>query len=262
MPASKCWPRAATRLTRPSQWLPRCRWWSRKVRAWAAASWPCCIGRRTTTTFSSTRAKRRRSGQQQGLSQRRRQPQPRRRAEGPAFRWHSRRAGRPGAAFQTLWQAAAEAVAGAGDPHRERRVSARSAPAAARLLANRKTCSAGRLPRRNICRTARRRPRVRYGTIRIRRARWELIAAQGDDGFYRGETADKLIAAVNAAGGAGRWPIWPLSGERAHADHRELSRLPHRHGATAVVRRCGHRRYSTSFPASIWASSIRRIACT
>jgi gamma-glutamyltranspeptidase / glutathione hydrolase len=42
---------------------------------------------------------------------------------------------------------------------------------------------------------------------------WELIAAQGDDGFYRGETADKLIAAVHAAGG--RWTLADLAAYKA-----------------------------------------------
>jgi gamma-glutamyltranspeptidase/glutathione hydrolase len=42
---------------------------------------------------------------------------------------------------------------------------------------------------------------------------WELIAAHGDDGFYRGETAQKLIATVHAAGG--NWTLADLSGYRA-----------------------------------------------
>jgi gamma-glutamyltranspeptidase/glutathione hydrolase len=42
---------------------------------------------------------------------------------------------------------------------------------------------------------------------------WELIAAHGDDGFYRGETADKLIAAVHAAGG--RWTLADLAAYQA-----------------------------------------------
>jgi gamma-glutamyltranspeptidase/glutathione hydrolase len=42
---------------------------------------------------------------------------------------------------------------------------------------------------------------------------WELIAAHGDDGFYRGETADKLIAAVHAAGG--RWTLADLAAYKA-----------------------------------------------
>ncbi|WP_158882049.1 gamma-glutamyltransferase [Rhodanobacter sp. L36] len=42
---------------------------------------------------------------------------------------------------------------------------------------------------------------------------WELIATHGDDGFYRGETADKLIAAVHAAGG--RWTLADLAAYKA-----------------------------------------------
>ncbi|MFC5580238.1 gamma-glutamyltransferase [Rhodanobacter terrae] len=42
---------------------------------------------------------------------------------------------------------------------------------------------------------------------------WELIAAHGDDGFYRGETAQKLIAAVHAAGG--NWTLADLANYRA-----------------------------------------------
>ncbi|MHB1057520.1 MAG: gamma-glutamyltransferase [Rhodanobacter sp.] len=41
----------------------------------------------------------------------------------------------------------------------------------------------------------------------------ELIAAHGDDGFYRGETANKLVAAVKAAGG--NWTLADLAGYRA-----------------------------------------------
>jgi gamma-glutamyltranspeptidase/glutathione hydrolase len=42
---------------------------------------------------------------------------------------------------------------------------------------------------------------------------WELIAAHGDDGFYRGETAQKLVAAVRAAGG--NWTLADLASYRA-----------------------------------------------
>ena len=42
---------------------------------------------------------------------------------------------------------------------------------------------------------------------------WELIAAHGDDGFYRGETAQKLVDAVRAAGG--NWTLADLAGYRA-----------------------------------------------
>ncbi|HEV2679015.1 MAG TPA: gamma-glutamyltransferase [Rhodanobacter sp.] len=42
---------------------------------------------------------------------------------------------------------------------------------------------------------------------------WELIAAHGDDGFYRGETAQKLVAAVRAAGG--NWTLADLAGYQA-----------------------------------------------
>jgi gamma-glutamyltranspeptidase / glutathione hydrolase len=42
---------------------------------------------------------------------------------------------------------------------------------------------------------------------------WELIAAHGDDGFYRGETADKMVAAVKAAGG--RWTLADLAAYKA-----------------------------------------------
>jgi gamma-glutamyltranspeptidase/glutathione hydrolase len=42
---------------------------------------------------------------------------------------------------------------------------------------------------------------------------WELIAAHGDDGFYRGETAKKLVAAVHAAGG--NWTLADLDNYRA-----------------------------------------------
>lgn len=42
---------------------------------------------------------------------------------------------------------------------------------------------------------------------------WELIAAHGDDGFYRGETAQKLVAAVHAAGG--NWTLADLANYRA-----------------------------------------------
>lgn len=41
----------------------------------------------------------------------------------------------------------------------------------------------------------------------------ELIAAKGDDGFYRGEFAHKLVAGVNAAGGD--WSLADLDGYRA-----------------------------------------------
>ncbi len=41
----------------------------------------------------------------------------------------------------------------------------------------------------------------------------ELIAAHGNDGFYRGETANKLVAAVRAAGG--NWTPADLAGYRA-----------------------------------------------
>ena len=41
----------------------------------------------------------------------------------------------------------------------------------------------------------------------------ELIAAHGDDGFYRGETAHKLVAAVRAAGG--NWTLADLANYRA-----------------------------------------------
>jgi gamma-glutamyltranspeptidase / glutathione hydrolase len=42
---------------------------------------------------------------------------------------------------------------------------------------------------------------------------WELIAAHGDDGFYHGETAQKLVAAVRAAGG--NWTLADLASYRA-----------------------------------------------
>ena len=42
---------------------------------------------------------------------------------------------------------------------------------------------------------------------------WELIAAHGDDGFYRGDTAHKLVAAVRAAGG--NWTLADLAGYQA-----------------------------------------------
>jgi len=38
---------------------------------------------------------------------------------------------------------------------------------------------------------------------------WELIAAHGDDGFYHGDTAQKLVAAVRAAGG--NWTLADLA---------------------------------------------------
>lgn len=41
----------------------------------------------------------------------------------------------------------------------------------------------------------------------------ELIAAHGDDGFYRGETAHKLVAAVRAAGG--NWTLADLANYQA-----------------------------------------------
>lgn len=41
----------------------------------------------------------------------------------------------------------------------------------------------------------------------------ELLAAKGDDGFYHGENADKLIAAVHAAGGT--WTLADLAAYRA-----------------------------------------------
>jgi gamma-glutamyltranspeptidase / glutathione hydrolase len=41
----------------------------------------------------------------------------------------------------------------------------------------------------------------------------ELIAAHGDDGFYRGETAQKLVAAVRAAGG--NWTLADLANYQA-----------------------------------------------
>ena len=42
---------------------------------------------------------------------------------------------------------------------------------------------------------------------------WELIAAHGDDGFYHGETAQKLVAAVHAAGG--NWTLTDLASYQA-----------------------------------------------
>jgi gamma-glutamyltranspeptidase/glutathione hydrolase len=42
---------------------------------------------------------------------------------------------------------------------------------------------------------------------------WELIAAHGDDGFYHGETAQKLVDAVRAAGG--NWTLADLANYRA-----------------------------------------------
>ncbi|MGH8157273.1 MAG: gamma-glutamyltransferase [Rhodanobacter sp.] len=42
---------------------------------------------------------------------------------------------------------------------------------------------------------------------------WERIAAHGDDGFYRGETAQKLVDAVRAAGG--NWTLADLAGYQA-----------------------------------------------
>jgi len=42
---------------------------------------------------------------------------------------------------------------------------------------------------------------------------WELIAQQGDAGFYRGETAQKLVDAVRAAGG--NWTLEDLANYRA-----------------------------------------------
>ncbi|OOG59946.1 gamma-glutamyltransferase [Rhodanobacter sp. C03] len=42
---------------------------------------------------------------------------------------------------------------------------------------------------------------------------WELIAAHGDDGFYHGETAQKLVDAVRAAGG--NWTLADLASYRA-----------------------------------------------
>jgi len=42
---------------------------------------------------------------------------------------------------------------------------------------------------------------------------WELIAAHGDDGFYHGETAQKLVAAVRAAGG--NWTLADLASYQA-----------------------------------------------
>ena len=42
---------------------------------------------------------------------------------------------------------------------------------------------------------------------------WELIAAHGDDGLYKGEMAQKLVAAVRAAGG--NWTLADLASYRA-----------------------------------------------
>ena len=42
---------------------------------------------------------------------------------------------------------------------------------------------------------------------------WELIAAHGNDGFYRGETAQKLVNAVRASGG--NWTLADLDGYQA-----------------------------------------------
>jgi gamma-glutamyltranspeptidase / glutathione hydrolase len=42
---------------------------------------------------------------------------------------------------------------------------------------------------------------------------WERIAAHGDDGFYHGETAQKLVAAVRAAGG--NWTLADLANYQA-----------------------------------------------
>ena len=42
---------------------------------------------------------------------------------------------------------------------------------------------------------------------------WELIAAHGDNGFYHGETAQKLVDAVRAAGG--NWTLADLAGYQA-----------------------------------------------
>jgi gamma-glutamyltranspeptidase / glutathione hydrolase len=70
----------------------------------------------------------------------------------------------------------------------------------------------------------------------------ELIAAQGNDGFYRGDTANKLIAAVNAAGG--KWTLADLAGYQAkertptttnYRGYRIVTAPPPSSGGVAIV---------------------------
>ncbi len=71
---------------------------------------------------------------------------------------------------------------------------------------------------------------------------WELIAAHGDDGFYRGATADKLIAAVRAAGG--NWTLADLASYQAkertpivvnYRGYRIVTAPPPSSGGVAIV---------------------------
>jgi gamma-glutamyltranspeptidase/glutathione hydrolase len=70
----------------------------------------------------------------------------------------------------------------------------------------------------------------------------ELLAAQGNDGFYRGATADKLIAAVHAAGG--NWTLADLASYQAkertpmtvnYRGYRIVTSPPPSSGGVAIV---------------------------
>jgi gamma-glutamyltranspeptidase / glutathione hydrolase len=70
----------------------------------------------------------------------------------------------------------------------------------------------------------------------------ELLAAQGNDGFYRGATADKLIAAVHAAGG--NWTLADLASYQAkertpltanYRGYRIVTAPPPSSGGVAIV---------------------------
>jgi len=70
----------------------------------------------------------------------------------------------------------------------------------------------------------------------------ELLAAQGSDGFYRGATADKLIAAVRAAGG--NWTLADLASYQAkertpitvdYRGYRIVTAPPPSSGGVAIV---------------------------
>ena len=91
----------------------------------------------------------------------------------------------------------------------------------------------------------------------------ETIAAQGNDGFYRGEIAKKLVDGVRAEGG--RWTLDDLAGyqvkERAAADESTIAAStssPRRRRRRAASR---SRKSSTSLAATIFRSTTTRIRC-
>ena len=68
----------------------------------------------------------------------------------------------------------------------------------------------------------------------------EAIATQGSAGFYSGPVAQKIVAAVNAAGANDDRGPRQLSRRRTPARVRKLSRLYCRLDASALVRRGAH----------------------